>query len=44
MKVKSKSTGEIRKFNMNQYRRLFNTCQIPRPGMDEIVCHFKTGE
>ncbi|XP_075211497.1 carnitine O-octanoyltransferase isoform X2 [Lycorma delicatula] len=41
-KIKDRSTGKIKIFNMNQYRRLFNTCQIPRKSMDQMICYFKT--
>ncbi|RZF35756.1 hypothetical protein LSTR_LSTR012054 [Laodelphax striatellus] len=38
----SRRTGVKKRFNMNQYRRLFSTCQVPGQFMDEMHTHFKT--
>ena len=30
-------------FTMNQYKRMFNSCQIPKEHKDELHYHFKLG-
>jgi len=35
--------GKKNVFDMDQSRRIFNSCRIPLETVDELHCHFKTG-